>query len=188
MRCEINRRLAHRRRLRANGRDHSDFGEQIESVANTIWKNQPAVLKDHSGNTIAFGQAKVHFRSRNGERPRPVCGRKCFLATSDRLVGRSHPGGFPPAADLGRGVLVSVHRGAGEKSFAPKSAPRSPAVVATPELFSSATSIWKFWLVANRFGNLSTEKETVPVRTGKRPLPRTTRFRQRRDRSDRADG
>ena len=44
---KIDNRLANRRSLRANRRDHPVFSNQVQSVANAIRENQPPVLEDH---------------------------------------------------------------------------------------------------------------------------------------------
>src|ERR1051326_5408377 len=56
---KIDNLFAHGRRLRPNSGDQSIFNEQIESVAHSIWKNQPPVLEDHgSGRQLRLPELK----------------------------------------------------------------------------------------------------------------------------------
>src|SRR5438270_4756696 len=101
------------------------------------------------GNTIAFGGPKVHFRSRDGTRPRQIHGRECLLATSDRLVGGPRAGVFPPAPNLDRGFLIFLYREAGSQRIASKFAPDLSSILAGLELSTGDPRIRQFRLVAH---------------------------------------
>jgi lauroyl/myristoyl acyltransferase len=108
---------------------------------------------DPHGELIAFGVAKVHLRS--GDGAKPVRCRKCFLAESYRLVGRSRAGDFSSTTDLAWRVCVFLCRGTGAQSIAAKSETDSAAILAAGELSARHSRLREFRVVAHRHRGLS---------------------------------
>src|SRR2546423_2060452 len=136
-------------------------------------------------NTIAFAGLKVHFRSRDGKQVR---GRERFLAAIYRFRGAARASCFSPAADLDRGISVSIHSRAGTEIIATKLAPDSTAIVATPELPARHSHLCQFRLVADGFGDVPNSETAFSLRGRRRSISGPAGGRQRRNRSDCAHG